>query len=502
MKKEYLFIVFLVILAITLRFWNFRGYLSFLDDQGRDAIVAKQILIDHNLTLLGPRTSVGNMYLGPLYYYAMVPFLAMTYPDPTGPAYAIAVLGVITVALVYLIGKRLVGARAAAIAALLYAVSPWVIELARFSWQPNPAPFVGLLMMFFTVQALKGKTSRWFLVAVCFAILIQLHYISLLAAFPTAILFVIDYWKHREKKGVKKHYFTIIFASLCALVLSQLPLVVFDLRHDRVISRGFDEFFQSQHSSSPPLQRVSQFFIDMHGRGMFLLIEQLGFSKEIRFVNTILLLVMGVVVALQLLPRTLRKNPYKTEFITIALWVGTGLFGLSAYRNVIYPHYFAYLFPAIFLLVGASLDFLARRHNLLKILTFGSVLALVAWNVTHAPYWKPKTVDVDRMRQVVADLLPYTRKPVRYNIALLNDNREYRGMKYRYFFEVSENPPQSEYDYDNLDVLVIITENEESPLRSPIFEIQQFVNETKRPRLVTSQIYQGIVHAYLYEREE
>jgi 4-amino-4-deoxy-L-arabinose transferase-like glycosyltransferase len=500
MKKELLFVLALVALASIMRLWQFRGYLQFLDDQGRDAIVAKQILVNHNITLLGPGTSVGHMYLGPLYYYVMVPFLALTYPDPSGPAYMIAGLGILTVAFMYVIGKRLVGRRAAAIAAVTYAVAPSIVQLSRFSWQPNPAPFVGLIMIWLTYTALRGKTWRWFWVAVCFAVLVQLHYVALLSALPSAILFVYDYWKHRWQKKSAIRYVGIVLASIAMFIASQSPLIIFDLRHNGLIRQGFVDFLHSQQSSSPALQHFLFILFNTHGRAMFMFIEQLGFSKELRSLNTALIIIYALLIVLQFLPRFLRKNPRRLQFIILVLWVMTALVGISIYTDTIYVHYIAYVLPAVFLLFGATMAFISERHIAFKWLTYIAVGVLGIVNIISSPYWKPKTADIDRDKQVAYDLRGFVGDNTRYNIALLNDNREYRGMKYRYFFETTSNPPQSEYEYTNLQKLIVITENGEQPLGSPIFEIQQFLNETHHPTLVTTREYQGIVHAYIFER--
>ncbi|HZZ99017.1 MAG TPA: glycosyltransferase family 39 protein [Candidatus Saccharimonadia bacterium] len=500
MKKELLFVLVLLVVATALRFWQFHGYLEFLDDQGRDAIVAKQILVNHNLTLLGPGTSIGKMYLGPLYYYVMVPFLALTYPDPSGPAYMIAVLGIVTVVLIYTLGKRLVGRRAAAMAALLYAVAPSIVQLSRFSWQPNPAPFVGLLMMWLTYTALKGKTWHWFWVAVCFAVLIQLHYVALLSAIPSAIFFAYDYWKRRRQKLALRTYLAIIVASIAMLVISQLPLIVFDILHHGLIREGFAEFFAAQQRHAPLLQHIWLILANSQGRGMYITIEQFGLSNQLRSLNGYLLDVFIVVVILQFLPRYLKHNPRALQLKIVTAWVATALIGLSIYTDTVYVHYFAYVLPAVFLLLGASFSFISERHVALKWGSYGVVAAAVMLNIITSPYWKPKVSDIERVKQVSTDLEPFVSGTVRYNIALLNDNREYRGMKYRYFFETTQNPPQSQYDYNNLDKLIVITENGEDPLGSPIFEIQQFRNETKNPVVVTSREYQSIVHAYVFER--
>lgn len=500
-KKELFFILGVVLLAIVLRFWNFRGYLTFLDDQGRDALVAKQLLVDHDITLLGPRTSVGNMYLGPLYYYAMVPFLAMTYPDPTGPAYAIAVLGVITVVAVYLIGRKIVGRRAAAIAALLCALTPSAVTLSRFSWQPNPAPFFGLLMLWWTIEAVKGKTWRWFWVGVAFTILVQLHYVALLSAVPAGILFIYDFWSNRKGKGKLRKYMMIAFSALAVFLASQLPLVAFDIRHDGILHEGFAEFFQAQGKSVSPLLRIGQFVVDLHGRGMFLLVELLGFSKEIRLINTVLLAGILAVVVWQLSPKNRKKNPHAVEFGVVALWVGTAWVGLSAYRNTIYPHYFAYLFPAVFLLIGSSLAFLMKRGKELSMAILAGFVVLCVWNVATAPYWTPKTPDIDRIKSIATDMIPFIAKDSAYNITVYNDNREYQAMKYRYFFEVFGPRPKSQYDYTHLDQLVLISEDGTDPLKAPIYEVQQFMLEAKKPQLMTTKIYQDIVRVYLYGKK-
>jgi hypothetical protein len=234
---------------------------------------------------------------------------------------------------------------------------------------------------------------------------------------------------------------------------------------------------------------------------MFLLVELLGFSKEIRWINTGIFAAILAVVAWQLTPKHRKKNPFAMEFAVVTLWVGTALIGLSAYRNTIYPHYFAYLFPAVFLLIGSSVAFIAKRGNLQRWVMLGSVVALTFWNVVSAPYWTPKTPDLDRMKQIATDMIPSLKEGGAYNIMVYNDNREYQAMKYRYFFEVFGPRPKSQYDYTKLDQLILISENGTDPLQAPIYEVQQFMNEAKHPKLMTTKIYQDIVRVYLYGKE-
>src|SRR3989344_8231046 len=98
-KYKYLpYIVLGIILFIGgfLRLYRIGDYMAFLGDEGRDVLVVKRIIVDHDFTLLGPITSVGLMHLGPAYYYFMVPFLALSRLDPVGPAVMAALFSLAT----------------------------------------------------------------------------------------------------------------------------------------------------------------------------------------------------------------------------------------------------------------------------------------------------------------------------------------------------------------------------------------------------------------------
>src|SRR5260221_2571507 len=186
--------VILLITLITggfLRLWHFESTLQFLGDQGRDAIVARQILIDHHPVLIGPVTSTGNMYLGPLYYYFMVPFLALTYPSPLGPAYAIAGFSILALFLLYYLGRELVGKRAALIGTEIFALSSVSVTFSRFSWNPKLAPFVSVILLWATYRALKKSSWYFVLAATCIAVLMQLHYVTLLTLPITGIFWLV-----------------------------------------------------------------------------------------------------------------------------------------------------------------------------------------------------------------------------------------------------------------------------------------------------------------------
>ncbi len=66
--------IIILIIASFFRFYNLSKTLMFLDDQARDVLKAAKILKEFDIPFIGPMASTGNVYLGPIYYWAITPF--------------------------------------------------------------------------------------------------------------------------------------------------------------------------------------------------------------------------------------------------------------------------------------------------------------------------------------------------------------------------------------------------------------------------------------------
>src|SRR3972149_9199904 len=95
-----------LLVGAFLRLYRIDEYMTFLGDEGRDVIIVRRLLVDFDLILVGPGTSIGDMYLGPLYYYMMAPALLLSNFSPVGPAVMIALLGVARIFLVWYIVRE------------------------------------------------------------------------------------------------------------------------------------------------------------------------------------------------------------------------------------------------------------------------------------------------------------------------------------------------------------------------------------------------------------
>ena len=179
--REFLILVAILLLAAFLRLFRIDEYLTFLGDEGRDVIVVRRLLVNFDPILVGPGTSIGNMYLGPLYYYLIAPALYFANYSPAGPAIFIALLGVATVFFVWFVAREWFGKVAAVVASALFAVSPTVIVYSRSSWNPNIMPFFALLSVYAIWRMWHKNELKWLIVAVIsFAATLQSHSLGLL----------------------------------------------------------------------------------------------------------------------------------------------------------------------------------------------------------------------------------------------------------------------------------------------------------------------------------
>src|SRR6185503_4039587 len=231
-KKVSLVLLFLILfLAAYLRLYRISDYMTFLGDEGRDVLVAKDIL-HGNLTLLGPRSSAGDFFMGPAYYYMITPFLWLFNYDPVGPAVMVALFGIATVWLIYFVGKKWFNSATGLFAAALYAVSPIVITYSHSSWNPNVLPFFALLLMYILVESVsKQKHWRHFVfIGFLLGVALQLHYVSLFLCVIVAVYLV---WgtklikKKIEAIPLIKQYLQILGGFL----LGFSPFLAFETRH-------------------------------------------------------------------------------------------------------------------------------------------------------------------------------------------------------------------------------------------------------------------------------
>lgn len=487
-RWQYLAVSIATLFGAAYRLFNLPNSLQFLADQGRDAIIAHGIL-HGDFTLVGPSTSVGEMYLGPIYYYFMAPFLWLASGSPLGPAYAVAIIGVITVPLLFMVGRRLVGPTAATLATLLYAFAPYVNLYTRFSWNPNPAPIVTLGMLYAGWKAWHGSPKWWIGVALGWAVMIQLHYVAMLIAAPFGILLLADFIRSYRafKIDQPNRARSLLISSLSGLaiiLLSFLPLVLFNLRFNGVIAKGFTDFFAGTTATGSEnfliSERLIAFVKEHHGRAMHIFFEIWGqeWGSLYRSLNTALLCVYAGTAFLGW--HWSKKHHYQFGFWLLLLACLTTISGLAWYRSTVHHHYLTYFFPISYLVTGAILVWLRTYLKLPGLLLASSLLIYISWlqvQPKQLEYLDTLGWPISKMEAVAQTVLREIPTEQSYSLAALTEIKDYRGLNYRYFLINSSHPPVAQENVSDADWLVIIAENPreaDKVINSPVYEISSF----------------------------
>jgi len=358
LTKNWLIITILVIASFC-RLYRISEYMEFLGDQGRDVVIVRDFLKNGNLFFIGPQTSIGNMYLGPFYYYLIAPALLLANYNPVGPAIFVALLGVATAYLIYFVTKKWFNPNSAFIAAFLYAISPTAIKYSNFSWNPNIMPFFALLFIYLMTE------KRYLWASIAFAMCLNSHYLALLLL---PIAFII-WFNNSPRKYIKQTILAVVI-----FLLSLIPQLLFDLRHQGQNIKALTTFFTQRETT-----------VNLKAYKSLPVIPSL-FNQ----INTDLLagknITFGIIVSIGLFIGIiyLFLKHRNQKFIYIVLWYLFGLIGLGLYKQHIYSHYFGFLFPVVFILMAYFLS------KLPKLLTIFLLIFLTLFSLLQNPFrWQP-----------------------------------------------------------------------------------------------------------------
>lgn len=354
-KKNWI-IICILILAAFLRLYRIDGYMEFLGDQGRDMVIVRDFLKNGNLFFIGPQTSVGNMYLGPFYYYLISPSLLLANFNPIGPAIFVALVGILTVWFVYFVVKSwFKSERAALISAFLYAISPVVIKYSNFSWNPNVMPFFALLFIYSIEKAVFQNKYKYFLLAsLAFILALNSHFLALILLPVAGVFWLIHLIGLIRSKNKKLKSFLInTFLAFLIFFVSLTPQILFDIKHQGQNINAFLDFFRYRETTVnikpyKAIPAIVPLFNQINTR-------LLAGKNELFGVFVSVFLFVGILFVFYILKQ--QKNQKQLiHFSLLVVWYLFGLIGLGLYKQHIYDHYFGFLFPVVLMLMGIIID--------------------------------------------------------------------------------------------------------------------------------------------------
>jgi len=247
-------LIIILILGFILRTYRAQELFMYGHDQDLAGWFVKDIVENRHLRLIGQETSTQGIFIGPIYYYLLVPFYLISNMDPIGGVVMITVLGMFSIWSFYYVFKKVFSKREGLIATFIYAVSFYTIFNDR-EVAPTMPVIVWTVWYFYGLNLfLKGKQKKGFLVV---GILIGLIWHLNMALVLLLPLIFLSIWFSKKKIRPKQ-----LLHGLFAMLTLSLPLILFEMRHgfsqvkafilslttdQHAIVSGFEQFKRTIH---------------------------------------------------------------------------------------------------------------------------------------------------------------------------------------------------------------------------------------------------------------
>ena len=354
----------IILVGLFLRLYRVQDFYMFLADQGRDAVIIRRIILLQKFPLIGPPSSIGEVFLGPFYYYLVAPFLWMFRSNPVGLAIGVGILSMAAAVLIYYMVSKIVSRDVALIFSLFVAFSALLVDIGRFSWNPNLLPYFAFITLSLFFLSLHGKRKVFFSImfGIFFGFSFQLHHLAALLVVPVILYFILFLLRKRNFSTLR-----VPFLSGLGFASTLIPFTIFEMRHNFLNIHNLISLFTKQNvvSSGPLMNR----FIDVTS-------AVVQFALHISVPAYISCIIALAVVGLGIYILKREENPFITFHLVIFVSL---LFSLSRVNAQAIPHYFHTVYMSFYLLLSFILFTLMKTK-----FKFISVISILFFIVIQA----------------------------------------------------------------------------------------------------------------------
>lgn len=451
-------------MGIFLRFYKLSGFATFLADQGRDAIVIKRIITGEHFPAIGAPTSLGQVYLGPFYYYFISPWLLLFKFQPVGLAFGVAFFSSLYLLINYLIVNKIYDKKVAFVSTIFLSFSSVLIDFSHYSWNPNLLPLFTLLTVYFVIESIKNNKWYYFALAGTFlSFCIQLHYLALFLIPSFGFLYLISLFK--SSKQLFSKFINLLTLAVSFTVFSS-PLIIFDLRHNFLNSKNFITLFQSTGTS------LSTKFNSLFDSFYYLNLYSFNINLNKFFVYLLFFFLFIIFIFL------VKQRSYLRTFLFIFLF---SILGMSLYSGPKHPHYFVILYPLYYIIISNFLVF-PSKSNWEKYLTVIFITGFIFLNFQKFHYFKNKPNNQIAHAEKVGQFLDTIIGKEKFNFAVQPDGGPEDS--YLYFLEIKGKIPLDRKKLEVGKEMYVVCEKDCNLLETKSWNITMFgkskiVNEWK-----------------------
>lgn len=221
--STYNMLLFLVItIGTILRFIEIDNYVRFSGDHGYYFLQAKEMLVNYEFPLVSIPTSVPVFRQGAVFIWVLGLVLKVFNFNPVSAFYFVAILGSISLCVLYMVLKEIFYKRIAILATTFAAFSPLVVMQSRRVSVISPIFLFSVILFWLYYNALNKQSNIFFfLTGFVLSVLFQFE----LAAFMLFIVFALLFLYIRENIPIKSLIYTLIGGFI-----GLLPFIIYDYK--------------------------------------------------------------------------------------------------------------------------------------------------------------------------------------------------------------------------------------------------------------------------------
>lgn len=306
-------------------------------DQARDSWVVRDIL-NGQFTLVGPRTGIGHMHLGPLYYYLLAPFYYLTNLDPTATFIFNFICNLFNFIILFYVSKKIYGNLFALFVIFIYTFSNYVIIVNQIPWNVTLMPGVAALIFYSIVRVHQGSYKWIFLAWTLSGFYFHLHFSAVFLPFIVlaSLVFVKD----------KKKALLYSIMSLPLYLVWFLPNIIWQLntQGDTGHYRDFFKYYILDFHFRFLIHRFQDAFIQF---GMIFTSPTVPEFKKFTPIIKVVIPIFFIFFSFR------DKNKFNAKLsILIMLWFIVPLIGITLYGGPLSEYYFLYSIPMVLFILG------------------------------------------------------------------------------------------------------------------------------------------------------
>ena len=320
-----LLLLLIIAIATFFRAYKLVANFDYAHDGDLFSWIIKDIVVDGHLRLIGQQTTAPGIFIGPAFYYILIPFFFLTNMDPVGAVIPVTLLGILTVLAYYYVFSKLFNKGIGLIASFLYGI---LLSNVFFDRRivPSTPTNMWLVLYFYSISMIsRGKLFVIPLLGFLIGLVWHIHVALLPALLIIPIALVVG------KKTPSKKQVILFFTTLS---IPSIPLVIFEAKHNFIQTLSFINNFSIDHGGGTGFDKLNLVLIKVSEN----IVRLFFYPQTLPFIDHKIFLLFFVIGALIILRKSLIT---KGELLVFAVWILTIISYYTFSSTQISEYYFA-----------------------------------------------------------------------------------------------------------------------------------------------------------------